>query len=636
MKSHDELSSLGECILLDALALGVTNQVDLDRDLATMRSRIKNEGLSFITITLPNFMQGIERSLEEGMVTHRNFHGWKFSKCLPAFLRGFTSLIFDVATGHVLPDPDVLSIKCLRQFCLMFKKIEFPCTPKRVMRAVKGYKDVEQLLSSGHVPDTVATFIEISHLIWGNMFEDFNSFDTIPKHGPGSTEERIMYNQKYVHRIWHERLQPFFPLDSFAMVNINQVDDPIYGLDSVRMVPIGEERPVRVITVPKTQKAPRIIAIEPVCMQYAQQALARYIISKLENSGLTRGHINFRDQSVNQNLAIDSSVSRDFASLDMSEASDRVPLSLVKLMLSGCPLLKDALLACRSLEARTPDGETIRLMKFASMGSAVCFPIEAMYFFTVVLTSLVVEHQLPVTLRNLKALSRKVYVYGDDIFVPTGVVTAVTETLADYYCKVNSHKSFWNSNFRESCGMDAFRGQSITPVYIRRVLPSNRADTSRILSSIATCNQFYLNGYWRTASFMKDHIEAVVGKLPIVEETCAGVGWLSYQKCEFRNRFYRKRRTNRELQRSEIRTLVPSVRTKPDEIDSWPALMKCLLRSSGGEQSESYLTVTPKVSLTGRQLPLDDSCLEIRRANHLMRSPRPGNVALNRRWTTEY
>jgi len=106
MKSHAKLLTLCEKIFKDFSArCDTANEVEFERDLITIRSRFRNEGLSFLTITLPNFCQAFERSLEEGQVTHREFQGWKFTKSLPSFLKGLTCLVFDLATGGILTDP---------------------------------------------------------------------------------------------------------------------------------------------------------------------------------------------------------------------------------------------------------------------------------------------------------------------------------------------------------------------------------------------------------------------------------------------------------------------------------------------------------------------------------------------------
>lgn len=106
MKSHAKLLTLCHEIFRDFIArCDTVTEDEFVRDFEVIQSRIKHEGLSFLTITLPNFCQGFERSLEESKVSHCNFQGWKFTKSLPAFLQGLTRRVFSLATGRLLHDP---------------------------------------------------------------------------------------------------------------------------------------------------------------------------------------------------------------------------------------------------------------------------------------------------------------------------------------------------------------------------------------------------------------------------------------------------------------------------------------------------------------------------------------------------
>jgi len=611
MKSHEQdLMTVCECIYKDAAAKCTTDKVNMIRDLCKIRERITHEGLSFLTITLPDFGKEFEKTLSEEQVTSTSFPGWKKKSCLPAFLQGFTRLVFNVETGGLLNDPCISAIEGIRQLAYSFKKMSLPCTPERESMALHRYQEVECILSEYTMPTRIASlFNKISDLLWGNIFcEDYDSHRYIPRHGPGQTAEYISGNRKYTHRNWTERLEPFFPSDIYLMSCYTQLFDKTDGIDCVQFAKVEDELPVRVVCVPKTLKGPRIIAIEPVCMQYAQQALSSYIIKKLEISEMTAGHINFSDQTINQKLAMSASVDKSFSTLDLSDASDRVPLSMVTTMLRSNDNLLSAILACRSQAAQIPSGKILNLMKFASMGSALCFPIEAMYFYTVILTSLFEKHELPVTLRNIYKISRDVYVYGDDIIIPTNEVEAVMEALTMFNCKVNTTKSFWKGKFRESCGMDAYDGHDVTPTYVRHMRPHNRGDVSGLLSWIATSNLFYKRGYWLTASYMKDIVEALLGKLPIIYENSPGIGWLSFQK------YFSFERWNKKLCRYENYTYTISPSYKEDTIDGWSALLKF------------FLTAELR----------DDSSLGSVDEKHLSRSPRSGTSTLKRRWVPPY
>jgi len=612
MKSNvsDHLE-LVQAIYKDACAK-CTADVSALRDLLTIRSRVKNEGLSFLTIVLPTFSRDLEKSLEVGFIDSKLFRSFRKSGAIPAFLQGMLSRVFNRETGRIIDDyqhPSWASdcstiIDSVRQICLAFKKIELVCTPSRVTHALRRFTDIELELQMFSLPkEATEEFSSVVSVLWDNAMATISLNDIRPKHGPGSTAEMVSgSNQKFVWQKWHDRLEPFFPLlDSAYSISAFGSKE----FEDVTIVKPEHEQSVRIVTVPKTLKSPRIIAIEPCCMQYAQQAIRSALCGTIESSKLTAGHINFRDQSVNQSLALSSSLTGQFATIDLSDASDRVPRKLALQMFRSNPDLRDAIDACRSMSAEMPDGQIINpLLKFASMGSALCFPIEAMYFYTICVMALLRTQSLPVSHANVFHVSRGVYVYGDDLVVPKTYAVAVLEYLQKYNCKVNNAKTFVSGSFRESCGIDAFRGESVTPVYIRKDRPQNRHQGSELVSWVATANLFYKKGYWNTAQLMYCTCERILGNLPYVSETSEGLGrisFLGYRSVE---------RWNRNLQRFEMKCWVPRAVYRSDSIDGYPALQK---------------------SLSALDSLLHGS-IEVRDARNLERSALRGAVALTRRW----
>lgn len=608
MKSHaSDLVGLATSIYIDAIAKCTTVTVD-QRDLHTLRSRVEHEGISFLTITLPKYGQDFERSLAIGRVESTTFRSFKKVGSIPAFLRGMITQVFDQSTGRIYDEPDVAIIEGIRQIAYAFKKIQLACTPERDLQAFSEFAAIERELEQfeeGLDQADIQDFIDCSRVLWPSVLPGCDYLDgTVPKHGPGATAESISGNRKYIHASWHERLEQYFPFLGDAY-SISAYDDRVF--QNVTFVPQDQELPVRVITVPKTLKAPRIIAIEPVCMQYAQQSLSQMIVRSLESGWLTRGHVNFTDQTINRSLALESSKTGRYATIDLSSASDRVPLSMVKHMLGWHPDLLGAILACRSTRAKLPNEDILTLRKFASMGSALCFPIEAMYFYTICVMALLRKQNLPVTSRNLYRVSRDVYVYGDDIIVPVDAVDVVTRYLQKYNCIVNSTKSFWTGKFRESCGMDAYDGEEVTPTYIRQTRPSNKRDAAHLISWVETSNLFYKKGYWLTASHMIKQCEKLLGKLPVVHGTCAGLGKVSFQD------YHDTHRVSGKYQSPEIRTWVPRPVYQKDKLDGYPALQKCL--------TQMEARISPQPSTDER---------------HLCHTARHGAVALQRRWVSPY
>lgn len=614
MKSHARgpLSKLVPALLRDAGNMCDVGAASIDHDLKTMRLRLKHEGESFLTITLPAFCSNFERSIAEGKVTPQFSYGYRKTGCLPSFLRGFTELVFDSGTGLIREEPNEDAVKAIRQLCLFAKKVSLPCSPKREKKAIEGFVSIEQdlelLRPEGGL---LEVFKQVSCILWRQAaysFRDSGAFrlHTTPKHGPGATCERISGNQKYVHKSWHARLERIFPLDLHAYPNVGCMLRPEAGLASLALVSQEDELPVRVTLVPKTLKGPRIIAIEPVCMQYTQQVLSRWLMHQLETDGIVGGHVNFTDQTINQRMAMKASADGSLATLDLSSASDRVPLDMIQTMLHDAPELYQALEACRSRRAKLPDGRIIPLKKFASMGSATCFPVESMYFLTVVLTALADKHGGPISEKLLKKLVSRVYVYGDDIIVPVDTTEAVIAALTSFGCKVNSSKSFWTGQFRESCGMDAFNGYRVTPIYVRCLPPRSRRDARAIISWTEASNLLYRNGFWLTADYMKNVVESVIGKLPIVAEDSGAVGLTSFQKNLTVHGW------NKDHMCAYVRAYVAEPVYTEDVLEGYGALLKCLLLL---EESSSGDPLVP------RSIQKD----------HLVRSSRHGASRIKRR-----
>lgn len=602
------------------------------RDIETLISRTKYEGMSFLTITLPQFASDIEKSLEAGCIDPTYFSSFKKYGCNPAFLRGFTGQIFDQKTGRIYNDNSVeisVILEGIRQICLSFKKIEIECSPKRSARAIQSFIDLEASLSTfSFSEEDVSRFSAVSSVLWSALlYGSFHSDKLIPRHGPGTTAEGIQGNLKYSWQSWHARLEPYFSIVGLAYPLGLPSDSR--ELDMLTIVPEDSEPPVRVVFVPKTLKSPRVIAIEPCCMQYTQQAIRSLLTEKIDNGAVTGGQINFSDQSVNQQLALTGSRTGLLATIDLSDASDRVPHALAMEMFRSDPDLRDAIEACRSKSAILPNGAFLpRLAKFASMGSALCFVVEAMYFYTICVMAVLQHRNLPVNHRNVKLVSNDIHVYGDDIIVPSTYAVTVLATLQKYNCKVNNRKTFVTGKFRESCGVDAYDGYPVTPVYIRQERPSNRRQANQLISWVATANLFQKKGYWRTTDLMFRYIESIIGTIPVLPERSAGLGRNSLDGFETISSLASRSTTrwNRKLQRFEIRALVPKPIYHTDILEGYGALMKCLLEL---ERPKVFPPLEENFRLDVEKSFDFPPPTDVR---HLGRSVRRGAVALKRRW----
>lgn len=178
-------------------------------------------------------------------------------------------------------------------------------------------------------------------------------------------------------------------------------------------------------------------------------------------------------------------------------------LSLVRCLFHGTELLP-ALEAVRSQcvhippEAGEYKNKVVELYKYAPMGSAVCFPVEAVVFWALSTASILYS------VGELNASERPaVYVYGDDIIVETRYAETLKEFLPKYGLLVNSDKSYDRGPFRESCGYDCFKGEIVTPLKVRKLWPTDRIASAEELASYSEySNSLNELGYFEASEYL--------------------------------------------------------------------------------------------------------------------------------------
>ena len=576
-------------------------------DIKTVQWRVENEGLSFLTITLPSFGKDFERSLDQGMVSRQDFQGFSWRSGLPVFLRGFLSCVFDPSSGRLLADPNIDAIQSVRQLSLIFGKMFMLPTKERESAAMSDFVKCEQevevatarLRRSEEYSSLLTRFRVIGNIVFGRTFREIESnledpLRVIPAHGPGATADRKIGNAKYLQDTWPARLEKVFHSVDFLLPSPSYFEE----LESVHFLEPEDEIPVRVISVPKTQKAPRLIAIEPTAMQYAQQSVRKLIYEHVDRDSLLKTFIGFTDQVPNQDLAREGSLSGDLATLDLSEASDRVSCLHVENLFAFNPLLKEAVFACRSSKADI-DGHGIKtLSKYASMGSALTFPLEAMVFLTIIFMAIESDLNRHLTRRDVQSYRGMVRVFGDDIIIPVRHVDSAIRLLETLGLKVNQRKSFWTGKFRESCGREFYDGVDVSIVRVRREAPCSLKNVEEISSWVSMANQFYFTGCWQTVRWLDKYLSGILKDFPVVLPTSPVLGRHSFMG-------YEAQKTGGRYQLPLVKGLVRKDPLPINSIDSFPALLKVFLMR--GEQ------------------PLEDE-------KHLERSGRPRVGNLKRGW----
>nr|QDH86769.1 MAG: RNA-dependent RNA polymerase [Leviviridae sp.] len=610
------------------------------RDINYVSRRYEYEGLSFLTITLPSFGKDFQKSLDQGYVDRSLFQGFPWQVGLPRFLGGFLDLVFDRTSGQLRnTELSVVAILAIRQLTLMFSKILLPCSDARVKDAIEAFVSCEQdvkvsnrKISSHDWND----FERIGNLLFGSLFSEIDRKiyygDLLPKHGPGATADRLRANAKYRQASWPARLEGVFPFGEYALPNWRYFDE----MSNVDILEPGSETPARVVTVPKTLKAPRVIAIEPTAMQYMQQAISRPLVEAIENDKVLTRLIGFRDQIPNQEMARIGSLKGNLATLDLSEASDRVSNQHVRHLVSQFPHLHKGLDATRSRKADIPGHGVKRLAKYASMGSALCFPLEALVFTTLIFLGIERASNSPLTRSTFKRYLGSVRVYGDDIIVPVHCAESVIDVLESFGIKVNRDKSFWNGKFRESCGKEYYDGQDVSIVKVRRESPNSRMrfgglnsgdNVDRVNSYVDLRNQLYFAGYWRTCERMDVYIRDLITYFPVVAPTSPLVGRYSFLG-------YSQERMHPSLHSPLVKGWQRAAVLPKDSLDGYAALLKCLLLL---EEKATDKTQPVFPFEHSDPIPIEEAGgLPAVNAEHLERAGRPHAVTLKLRWASPF
>jgi len=582
--------------------LGDRCHISTGRDCKTVTARAEHEGESFYTITLSKFGKDFQKSLDLGFVDRSMFLGFKKHGELPQFLGGFLDLVFSRKSGRLLDSPSIDAIFSIHQFCSMFGKFFDICSDERVKKAIEGYIQCEQDVRSFDAlrsPDDLQDFKRISSMLYSEIFtrvdRDVYEGELLPKHGPGATAEKLTANSKYTQKVWTERLEEFFPLGENLFPNWGWYQ----SFPTIDVLEPRDEIPVRVITVPKTQKTPRIIAVEPACMQYTQQALHLAIVEEINGDKLLSSLLGNSSQIPNRELAKRGSLIGDLATLDLSEASDRVSNQLVLALFSNHPHLSGAVQATRSRKADVPGHGVKRLAKFASMGSALCFDVEGLVFTSLVFLGIERALKRRMTKAFVRKLVGQVRVYGDDIIVPVDTVGSVIDTLEAFGLKVNHDKSFWTGKFRESCGGDYYAGSPITPVRMRRRFPTSRKHVDEIVSTVAFRNLLFEAGFERPVKYLDDMLAKFLPVYPEIPRGHPALGRWTWDPVM-------GDRIHPSLHKPMLKACIKTDRLPQDVLEDYGALMKWFLKRD--------------------ELPFIDR-------DHLRRAGRPSASTIKTAWT---
>nr|UJQ85812.1 MAG: putative replicase protein [Leviviridae sp.] len=620
MKSYvSYLQGLYRAMLSNIAEYDPTLRRDSERDASRLLSLIEQRGLPFLMVDLPAMGKHLDKCVSMGHLTVSGLPGFRpYTKrsTIPRLFKGMWLRVFD-DVGALRTDVDAVAYRSLRQLLYGAKKVKVSCSDSKTWEHVNEFFQIDREIRSptlnwdedefridgihdNHIgdhdilspaplfdhhynddrkggpspaldPDFADAVQRTADIVVATLGR-FNPADWRTKHGPGAVADQRHTQYKYDFPTWPAKLDRVFPMAEFGFANYDHWVEHV-GDDGAHDLYRNHEPPSRLIAVPKTLKGPRLIAAEPVSHQWCQQSILDFLVTSLRDTPISQS-IHFRDQTKNQELAKKASHTQSHATIDLSSASDRLSCWLVERIFRRSPTLVEALHASRTrwvvntIDRKSPKYHVLR--KFACMGSACTFPVQSYVFAILAVGALLYERGVQPTLKTIRAASREVLVFGDDIIIPIDAWERLQGLLGHLGLKVNHEKTFGTGKFRESCGLDAFDGTDVTPTYTMTYPDVSRPES--IASSVATHNNFVSRGWYDVANYVKTQVHKL-RRFPIahVRVGSGAFGWYDHS---WVGNERLKRRFNPFLQRVELQSTVVESKVKRNPTEGSSQLLQ--------------------------------------------------------------
>jgi hypothetical protein len=549
----------------------------LDRDLLTIKKRFENEGYGFLTVALPSLDDALLQGLSSGRFTCPTGFKSLSEGAIPRFLSGMLCEVFEPFSGCLRESPDEGVLKSLRELLRLFKKTQLPSDAEDYLhkKAVEEFFRCDDLAGQVILPDLIDHQIGlVSKLILNDLSSrpfDMMSF----KHGPGAVEEGYSVNQKWLALSESVKNAEFdtvsYGYDAFGTIlsDLSERSVVVESTGQLLSSDRASRRTARLITVPKNSSSRRTITVEPMLNQFIQQGLNIQLRESITRCRILRNSLALTDQSKNQTLALEGSRYGNWATIDLKSASDLLSVKLVESVFRHHGLFLDHMMDCRSTSVGCDEKSTSNLRKFAGMGNALTFPVQSICFAVICIAAICSSRgQKPDYWTCLRA-SRSVRVYGDDIIIDSRYAQQCVDWLLKCGLIVNTKKSFLEGNFKESCGVEAFRGVDITPLYIRH-RPDNKSVEPNVIGGlVSTSNQAWMRGLYSFAACLAREVEERIGSsLPLVGRESGALGWHSRQDSVTPHKWCN--RTHQFL----TRTYALKPLKRRDRLDGYAALLK--------------------------------------------------------------
>lgn len=401
-------------------------------------------------------------------------------------------------------------VMCLRQFFLGLSKLSTLDCQVSEESEIDAFK---QRVTRKWTPNfrEVGDVVSVARLVLRLLFEEDDhglcaplqqfSDNTFGCHGPGAVYDGSRGRDKWV-------------FDSIA-----GLPDMIYRGHARYLPQAGNEvKPsCRLAIVPKDFRGHRLICVEPKEFMFYQQGLMKTIVHVVHSHWLTSDAIDFNDQTQSFKM----SKHNKYATIDLSDASDNLRLSLARLLFP-----KDLLKLATRARSRTIDcgDEVIEYTTLFTMGNGLCFPFQTVIFYSLVLASILCKENKQHILLSPMDFKKwfqhhRIRVFGDDIIIPKGYFDEVCCVLSLCGLKVNHKKSCCDTPVREACGSWYYYGIDTRIIRLRSHVVTCEKEWCGLLAS---AKLLFQNGFTRAGSALLSYIHSYI---PVPY----GIDWLPGQ-----------------------------------------------------------------------------------------------------------
>lgn len=389
-------------------------------------------------------------------------------------------------------ESDHLSFSILHTCLCFITRVNLPDLQDLIEEARASYiAEEESIMTSGFSTEEREIFSQWFPVSYeGQLYADFRG-----RHGPGAVADVKLLTWIDNKKVIHDERKRSIEQKYKAMATDARVNYLLLRLGVEGRLPAGcgdkkLSRTAKVTFVAKSIDKLRTICMEPTTLMWYQQGFSRAIEMVFRN----RHHylskrINLESQENSRQLARRGSILGNFATIDLSSASDSISWPMVREWTSkSC--LRQVVLCTRSTMIRGKGIKPMKTNKFAPMGSALCFPMECIVFCAIT----------EAAIRGVggNPHSSDYCVYGDDIIVETEYADAVVRRLERNGFTVNKRKTFLKRsthNFRESCGGEYLDGVDVSPLRISRKFEGfsklSASNPSQLAGCISLCNRVY-------------------------------------------------------------------------------------------------------------------------------------------------